>query len=282
GDPGRATRMVVFTDGDPTSGVTDFHSLVQHAGTTKGEGITCTFLGFGPEYNEELLASMSKKAGGNYYYIPQPQLIPEIFRSELETLISVAATNIKLHVKLARWVKLLAATGQSVPPGQREFTLDLADLERGSTLQQVFDLSFDNHPLGHYRVAEGKLQYTDAMSGQPKTEAIDFVIEFTADQSRYSQPPNPRVTQASELSAASRTVEKTIMGLKTQQISTQQAVDELQKTQALLVKDGRTQEAQEVTLALRALQSGDAGGAEKTLMGTMVNLDQGKKRGPKQ
>lgn len=55
------------------------------------------------------------------------------------------------------------------------------------------------------------------------------------------------------------------------------AMQELQKTQMMLVQDGRVQEAQEVTLAMRALQSGDTGGAEKTLMGTVVNLDQGKK-----
>jgi len=53
-------------------------------------------------------------------------------------------------------------------------------------------------------------------------------------------------------------------------------MQELQKTQMLLASQGRTAEAQEVTMALRALQSGDASGAEKTLMGTMVNLDQGK------
>jgi Ca-activated chloride channel family protein len=69
------------------------------------------------------------------------------------------------------------------------------------------------------------------------------------------------------------------MGLKTGQITSMVAISELQKTQALLLNDGRTAEAQEVTLALRALQSGDQGTAEKTLMGTMVQLDQGKKSG---
>jgi len=33
----------------------------------------------------------------------------------------------------------------------------------------------------------------------------------------------------------------------------------------------------EVTLAMNALKSSDVGGAEKTLMGTMLHLDQGKK-----
>ena len=46
-DPSRATRMIVFSDGDPTAGIKDFAALVQHAGNIKGQGITCTFLGPG-------------------------------------------------------------------------------------------------------------------------------------------------------------------------------------------------------------------------------------------
>ena len=34
---------------------------------------------------------------------------------------------------------------------------------------------------------------------------------------------------------------------------------------------------EQVTMALQAIRSGDLGAAEKTLMGTMVSLDQGKK-----
>ena len=273
-DPGRATRLVVLSDGDPTAGIKDFSALVAHAGEIKARGITCTFLGFGPDYNEELLASMAKKAGGNYYYIPQPNLIPEVFRTELEKLMTVTARNLKLNIKLSRWVSMRGP--QAVPSG--EVTIDLADLERGSTLQQVVDLEFQNHPLGWYRVAAGRLTYDDVSTGSTETIDLDFVLEFTADSARYSVPQNPRVAQASQIAMASRVVEKTIMGLKTGQLTAMGAIADLQKTQALLLSEGRTGEAQEVTMALRALQSGDTGGAEKTLMGTMVQLDQGKKQ----
>jgi Ca-activated chloride channel family protein len=276
-DKTRATRMVFLTDGDPTAGIKDFHSLVQHAGDIKARGITCTFLGFGPEYNEELLAGMAKKTGGNYYYIAQPQLIPEVFRTELEKLVTVTAMNVRLSLRLSRWVSLRGGTGIGVVRDDDEVTLDLADLERGATLQQVLDLDFDNHPLGHYVVATGRLHYEDTSSGGTKVVPIDLVMEFTADAARYSVAPNPVVANAHQVSAASRVVEKTIMGLKTMQITTAQAMAELQKTQALLLADGRTADAQEVTLAMQALKSGDVGGAEKTLMGTMVHLDQGKK-----
>ena len=140
----------------------------------------------------------------------------------------------------------------------------------------VFDFDFNNHPLGHYRVCGGTLTYTDG-GGATRTETIDFVMEFTADAARYGAPVDPRVASAAEVSAASRVVEKTIMGLKTQAITTAVALADLQKTQALLLSQGRTGEAQEVTIAMQAIQRGDTGGAEKTLMGTMVNLDQGKR-----
>lgn len=276
-EPGRATRMIVLSDGDPTAGIKDFATLVSYAGEIKSRGITCTFLGFGPDYNEELIAGMAKKAGGNYYYIPSPELLPEVFRTELEKLMTVVARNLSLRMNLARWVNLRAATGQSIPSGEREFTLALADLERGATIQQVFDFEFPNHPLGWYRVASGQLTYDDSTTSGTEIIDIDFVMEFTADAARYSAPVDPRVSQAAEIAAASRTVERTIMGLKSGAITQQGAIGELQKTQALLLRDGRTAEAQEVTMALRALQQGDRGQAEKTLMGTVVQLDQGKK-----
>jgi Ca-activated chloride channel family protein len=150
-------------------------------------------------------------------------------------------------------------------------------MERGTTMQQVFDFEFPNHPLGWYRVASGKLGYDDATTGRREAIDLDFVMEFTADSARYSAPVHPMVRSAADLALASRAVEKTIMGLKTHQLSAGAAIAELQKTQQLLVSEGRVQEAQEVTMALRAIQSGDTGGAEKTLMGTMVNLDQGKR-----
>jgi Ca-activated chloride channel family protein len=276
-DPGRATRMIVFSDGDPTAGIKDFASLVQHAGQTRQSGISITFLGFGQEYNEELLAAMAKKAGGNYYYIAQPHLIPEVFRAELEKMMTISSTQARLEIKLARWVDLKGMTGHSPVPGQREVVLDLADLERGAMMQIVVDLEFQNHPLGHYRVGAGKLTWTDSASGSPRTQDLDFIMEFTADQARFSAPVDPRVASAAQVSLVSKAVEKTIMGLKTMAITTAQAVQDLQRTQALLVSEGRTSEAREVTLAMQAIQRGDTGGAEKTLMGAVVQLDQGKK-----
>jgi Ca-activated chloride channel family protein len=268
----RATRMVVLTDGDPTSGIKDFPSLVNLAGDIKAKGISVTFLGFGPDYNEELLAGMAKRAGGTYRYIDRPETIPDVFRGELDKLMTTVARNVSLSLKPARWVNLRSPA----PSTGTEVSLPLADLERGATITQVLDLEFPNHPQGWYRVAAGKVTYDDLLQGTTQSVDVDIVMEFTGDAARYSGAQDPRVNGAAQVALASKAVERTVMGLKTGQLTAMGAVQELQKTQMLLVSEGRTAEAQEVTMALRAIQSGDAGAAEKTLMGTMLNLDQGK------
>jgi len=278
-DPGRAQRLVVLTDGDPTAGIKDYQSLVSLAGDIRARGVSITFLGFGPDYNEEILAGMAKRAGGSYHYISQPQQIPVLFRDELAKLMSTQMTGAKFSLKVARWTDLRGVTGVSLASGQREIEVELSDLERGSTLQILVDLEFTNHPLGHYRVAAGRLSYSEPLTGQTETKDVDFIMEFTAEAARYGAPVNPKVSAAHQVATVSRAVEKTMLGLKTQAITMAAALQDLQKTQALLVSQGRTKDAQEVTLAMQAIQRGDKGGAEKTLMGAVVNLDQGKKPG---
>jgi Ca-activated chloride channel family protein len=277
GEQRRATRMVVLSDGDPTAGIKDFPSLVTLAGELRSAGVTATFLGFGPDYNEELLAAMAKRAGGNYYYITEPYTIPEVFRVEIDKLASLAATRISLTLRLSRWVELRGLSGVDALPDGREFTIDLPDLESGATMQQLVDLEFPNHPVGHYRVAGGRLSYSGPGGAEQSVE-VEFLMEFTPDASRYGAPADPRVEQAAEISAASRAIERTVMGLKANEITQAMALADLQKTQAVLASQGRVQEAAEVTQAIRAIQGGNVGGAEKTLMGTMVNLDQGKQK----
>lgn len=278
-DPGRATRIVVLTDGEPTEGLTDYASLTELAENIKGKGITSTYLGFGSDYSEELLAGMAKRAGGNYYYIPQPEMIQDVFHKELSKLISTKSMNLEMSLKTARWVDLKYATGLTAPTRDREIKLSLPDLEWGSSLELVFDFEFPNHPIGHYRIATGTLSYDDATTRRRNSVEVDFEMEFTADSARYSKPQDESVLGAYRVASASKVVEKTIFGLRTQAIGAQQAMDELHKTQMLLSEHGRTEEAAEVTQAMDALRTGDVSGAEKTLMGTMLHIDQGKTGG---
>jgi Ca-activated chloride channel family protein len=271
-------RLLILTDGEPTAGLKDFNSIVGQVAGLKDKGITVTALGFGPEYNEELLAGMARRGGGNYYYISRPDLLPEVFRRELETLMTVTATNVRLALHLPRWTSVRQVYGYGPEFGPRRLEVSLPDLERGVTLSVVAEAAFDPRPAGPYRVFQAELLYEDATGGGTKSLKADAVVEFVTDPSLLPAGEDPVVRQHVELAQASRSLERTVMGMRTQQISPMTAMIELQKTQQLLVQQGRTEEAEEIGKAVAELRGGGMGNAEKTLVGTVLDLDQGKER----
>lgn len=275
--PGYVNRVLLLTDGDPTAGIKDFGSIVGQVAEQKSRGITVTALGFGPEYNEELMAGIARQSGGNYYYISRPDLIPEVFRRELESLMTITARDMKLRLNLSKWVQLRQIYGRQPSFSGRFAEVPLVDMERGSAMSVLCELEFAPRPAGVYRVAKAELFYDDATSGRTETISTDIEFEFTPDRALVQANVNPIIRQEIEVALASRNLEKTVMGMKTQQLSAMTATMELQRTMSLLASQGRTAEAEEVKKAIDSIQQGGPG-AEKTLIGTIYSLDQGKRK----
>lgn len=272
--PGYVNRALLFTDGEPTAGNKDFASIVGQVAEQKTRGITITALGFGMDYSEELLAAIAKRSGGNYYYITRPELIPEIFRKELETLMNVVARNVKMRVHMSRWVQVRQIYNKLPAFGHRSAEVTLADLERGQTQTAIVELELGNRPGGKYRVAKVEVAYDDCVTGKSASVTGDVVVEFTTDESLIASGVNPQVQREIEVAEASRNLEKTVMGMRTQQVSPADAVRELEKTKMMLVEQGKTLQAHDIQSAIDQIRQG--GGAEKTLMGTIIDLDRGK------
>jgi Ca-activated chloride channel homolog len=274
---GYVNRVLAFTDGEPTAGNKDFSSIVGMVAEQKSRGVTVTVLGFGPEYNEELLAGIARRSGGNYYYISRPDLIPEVFRKELEVLMSTVARNLHLKLHLSRWVQVRQAYGKLPTYGVGTAEVTLTDLERGSAQSALWELQFEPRPAGVFRVARAELTYDDSVSGRTERIVQDIVFEFTPERQLIQQNVNPSVQREIEVAEASRNLEKTVMGMRTQQISPMAAMQELEKTRTILIQQGKTDQAQDVQQAIDSIRGG-AGGAEKTLMGTIYDLDRGKNK----
>lgn len=275
---GYVNRVIVLTDGEPTAGIKDYASIVGCAAEQRSRGISVTALGFGPEYNEELLVGMARRGGGNYHYIARPELIPEVFRGELEQLLTLVARNIRLRLILGRWVELRQVYGQQAQLGSRTVEVTVPDLERGASQRTLVELGFGRRPAGTYRVARVELLYDDCVTGafNQRVEA-DLVFHFVGDGALVASGVNGTVQRELELARASRNLERTMMGLKTQQMTAGMAMADLQRTQMLLQQSGMSDQAAEVGQAIQGLRSG-AGDVEKTLIGTMLNIDLGKRK----
>jgi len=269
-------RVLLLTDGEPTAGTRDFASIVGQVAEQKSRGITVTALGFGPDYNEELMAGIARRSGGNYYYIARPELIPEVFRRELDTLMRISARNLRLRLSLARGVTVRQVYGQQPTLGQRSAEVTLIDVEQGTGLSSLWELEITPRPAGSYRLAVAELFYDDALSGKQEKLSADFTIEFTPDRMRIGASLDPRVQSEIEVARAARALDKTVMGMRTQQMDRSGAMQELNRTKTLMLDQGKLAQAQQITQAMQEIQSG--GSVEKTLMGTIYTLDQGKTR----
>ncbi len=278
--PGYVNRVLLLTDGEPTVGLKDYTSIVQQVAEQKQKGISITALGFGQEYNEELMAGIARRSGGNYYYIARPDLLPEVFRRELETLMTIVAKNVRVRFGLSKWVNLRQVYGATPTLGPRMAEVTVPDLERGTSRTVLAELEFERHPAGTFRVARVEAFYDDVVNNRSERVVSDCVFEFTSDRGLIASGVNPIVRSELELAQASSNLQRTMMGMRTQQITSMGAMSELQKTRTILMQSGSSEQTQQLTQqldqAMQSLQRG-TGDVEKTLMGAIIDIDQGKR-----
>ncbi len=272
--PATLNRVLLLTDGEPTAGIKEFHSIVSYVVEQKQAGVTVTTLGFGPDYNEELVASMAKRSGGNYYYVSRPDLIPEVFRRELDVLMRITARNMRLKLLLSRGVTVRQVYGNDIRINGRATEVDLVDLERGASLSSLWEIEMTPHPEGIFRVAKAQLSYEDAAAGILQTLFCDVVKDFTRDESKVTDGVNLRVQAEVQISNAARQLDRTMRGVRAQQTDPDSVMRDLQQTRSLLLSQGKMQLAQRIEQAIVDIQRGDS--VEKTLIGAIMNLDQGR------
>lgn len=268
-------RVILLTDGEPTAGTKDFRSIVGYVAEQKQQGVTVTTLGFGPDYNEELVAGMARRSGGNYYYISRPELLPEVFRRELDTLMRTVARNLSLKLTFPRGVAVQQVYGKEIQRiGAQVAEVPVVDVEREGVVTSLWEIDLTPHPAGIFRIAHAELTYDDLATGKPARAQADAIVEFTKDRSKIATGVNPRVQGEVQIALAARHLDKTMMGARTQQLDNRTVMMDLERTKTLLLTQGKTQEADRITQAIADIEQG--GSVEKTLIGTIYNLDQGK------
>lgn len=92
-------RVLLLTDGQANHGIVDHSILVGLAQNAAREGVTTTTIGFGEDYDENLLRAMADAGAGNTYYIEDPEQAPGVFEEEIEGLLSLSAQNV--HARIA-------------------------------------------------------------------------------------------------------------------------------------------------------------------------------------
>lgn len=135
-------RILLLTDGLANVGITDARALVGLCRAAAEKGVTTTTIGFGGDYDEELLRAMADAGGGNAYYIERPDQAPGVFEEEIEGLLTVSAQNVTVDVRPSTAVQLTAVhngyPSHETAEGMRVDVGDLYAREPRSLLLEFF------------------------------------------------------------------------------------------------------------------------------------------------
>jgi Ca-activated chloride channel homolog len=156
-------KVLLLTDGLANVGVTapaELIALTRQAAEDSNVGTTT--IGFGEDFDEELLTAMADAGRGNAHFAPSPDAAPGIFAEEFEGLMSLVAQNVSVEIQCSEDVVLLGVLNDipqvAVPGGVQ---VQLGDAFGDEHRRIVFQLHVPRlEELGVKKVADVVLRYT--------------------------------------------------------------------------------------------------------------------------
>lgn len=187
----RMNHMVLLTDG-----------LTLHEGACKeacmmaaSEGISCSTIGVGDDFNEQFLLEIATSCRGTSYYIDIPKDIPAIFDQELRGVQNVVVRHPRLSLKLSRDISIRKAYKVRpmindlgvLPTADRQATIDLGELQKDETQSFLFELVLPSRKPGTYRLGKTEVLYDIPEKGErDKSVTEEILITYTDDQTAAS------------------------------------------------------------------------------------------------
>ena len=144
---GLCRRLLLLSDGLVNRGMNnlELNSFVS-GGMTQFDVRTST-LGFGNDYDEDLMTELAKVATGNFYDVETADSLPKIFEAEIDGVLGITVQNLRMRVGkemfCQAWRSLGETPGHTLPDGRIE--LRLGDLTSGEI--QSFALAVQVLPI---------------------------------------------------------------------------------------------------------------------------------------
>ena len=130
-------RTMLLTDGQANVGVTDLEILAAHAFELYKDTISTSAFGVGYGFNEHLLEAMANKGGGNFYFIEQPNQIPQIFLKEFDQLVGISVRKVEIQLDLPSSIEWQILGGWSTEYKNGRLHIYVGDMLAGK-MQDIY------------------------------------------------------------------------------------------------------------------------------------------------
>jgi Ca-activated chloride channel family protein len=202
------SQIFLLTDGENEHG--DNKRCLKLAELAPGYKLTLNTLGFGANWNQDILEQIADAGGGTLSYIERPEQAVDEFARLFQRVQSVQLTNAYLFLDLMPKVRLaeLKPIAQVAPdtielPVQQEgerFVVRLGDLMTDSDRVILANLYIGKLQQGHQTIANLQVRYDDPAFGQEGL--LSELVPVEADVQGVYQPALNAEVQNSILALA--------------------------------------------------------------------------------
>jgi Ca-activated chloride channel family protein len=195
--PGSVTRVIIMTDGivhDPTDTLARLDAL-------RGQRVGVTTVGIGQDFDEEYLARIADRSGGQYYYAADPAELGNHLTAELARLQATAVQDATFSIRGER--DAVVADLYQVQPVIRGFEeivteqgwtrARLGDLAGDEATAVLVELGLPELPDGPQHVATIEVSWRPLGSQQRRSDHSEAVIPY--QKSLTPAPQDPEVAQ---------------------------------------------------------------------------------------
>jgi Ca-activated chloride channel family protein len=173
-------RVILFTDGHANRGITG-RNLLEAAIKQKGKASISTF-GFGTDCDQELLADIANKCGGNYAFIDSPDQAMSAFARELGGLMSTYGQNINVRIEPDKNNKVLEVLNdEDVEDDGNITTIKLQDIlgEESKYIVAKVRLNEVDKPLPRkVNAFKVSVSYTDKEGSKKDLKDMPIKVKF--------------------------------------------------------------------------------------------------------
>jgi Ca-activated chloride channel family protein len=189
--------VLLLTDGQANSGITDHDKLVGMGESTNNEkSIRTSCMGLGADFQEDLLRDIATAAGGRFHYIESPEDAPEVFNEELGGLLAVVAQNIEVELRFADGITGVAQlTGHPWKTDGNTSRLIIGDFGAGQVKHVLLVAELPAiADLTDVLLASMEMKYAQVENDniQIKSQKQDLVVRVS-DSTTPDEPADPEV-----------------------------------------------------------------------------------------
>lgn len=210
--PGRVSRILLLSDGFATAGVRDLPGFKVIAENCRRMGSSITTVGVDVDYDERILAALSRDSNGNHFFVRDPSGLPAIFEKETDALARTVAASAELTIDLAPGVFADQVFDRVTTGSGSQVVMPMGAFTAGEHKTALVRVRVPAGVPGDRAIAAVRLRYDDLVEKKPGNCEGLLAAVATDDTSKLSPLDglvSARVTRsetASALEAANQAI----------------------------------------------------------------------------